>query len=398
MNLSNHFRGLVPRVAFFTDSFHETNGVALTSRQFAAYAKSKFYPFFSVHAGPKTAHWKRGTFETFEIEHSKWHLKLEHDLAFDLLFARHRKELRNALKAFQPDLVHVTGPGHIGMLGAMLAHELGVPLVASWHTNIHEFGARRLKKMLPTLPDSVMRTAENVSLDLVVQFYRMAKVLFAPNPELVEMLAKRTGKPVHLMERGIDTDVFSPVHRTESEQPFTVGYVGRLSAEKNVRMLADLHAVLPECRFLIVGDGSERAWLQEKIPGAVMPGTLRGEELSQAYASMDAFVFPSETDTFGNVILEAAASGVPSIVSAQGGPKFLVEHGVTGFVARDAQEFTLAAELLRNPALRARMGVAARKKALGRRWDAVFDSVYRQYIFEPSCFIEHSRRGHGALA
>jgi phosphatidylinositol alpha 1,6-mannosyltransferase len=380
MNHSNHFAGPVPRVAFFTDSFHEANGVALTSRQFAAFAKERFHPFFSVHAGPKTAHWKRGSFETFEVAHSKWLLNLEHDLAFDLLFARHRKQLRSALKTFQPDLVHITGPGHMGILGALLAHDLKVPLVASWHTNVHEFAARRLQTMMPALPGGVIRTVEQVSLDLAVRFYARAEVLFAPNPELIETLRSRTGKPVHLMPRGIDIDQFSPAHRPTERQPFTIGYVGRLSAEKNVRILADMRRAFPECRFLIVGEGSERAWLRDNVPGAELPGLLRGEALSRAYASMDAFVFPSETDTFGNVVLEAAGSGVPPIVSAHGGPKFLVEDGVTGFIARSEQDFHgSVALLLLDPGLRARMGEAAREQAMGRQWSSVFERVYREY-------------------
>ena len=381
MNPYKHFgAGPVPRVAFFTDSFHEANGVALTSRKFAEFAKSKFHPFFSVHAGPKTAHWKRGSFETYEVAHSRWVLPLEHDLAFDLGFLRQKRELRTALKAFQPDLIHVTGPGHLGMLGAMLAHELRIPLVASWHTNVHEFGARRLQKMAPWAPRNIVGAAEKVSLDLAVRFYKLAKVLFAPQPELVEMLRQRTGKPVHLMQRGIDVDQFSPKFRPEGQRAFTIGYVGRLSAEKNVRVLAELHRAFPQCRFVIVGDGSEKAWLRDNIPGAAMPGTLRGEDLSRAYASMDAFVFPSETDTFGNVALEAAASGVPSIVSGQGGPKYLVEHGVTGFVARNHGEYATAVRaLLEHEGLRDRMGLAAREHVQGRRWSAVFEKVYREY-------------------
>jgi glycosyltransferase involved in cell wall biosynthesis len=386
MNHCNNFSaGPVPRVAFFTDSFHEANGVALTSRQFAAYAKSHFHPFFSVHAGERTAHWKRGTFETFEVAHSRWLLHLEHDLAFDLLFGRHLKTLGAALKTFQPDLIHVTGPGHMGMLGALLARELRVPLVASWHTNVHEFGTRRLQKMMPGLPSGIVDWTERAALDLAIRFYRLAKVLFAPNPELIQLLAARTGKPVHLMQRGIDVEQFSPLRRPSGKRPFTIGYVGRLSAEKNVRLLAEIDAVLrqaglTEHQFLIVGEGSERAWLREHIPGAHSPGLLRGEELALAYASMDAFVFPSETDTFGNVILEAAASGVPSVVSAHGGPKFLVEAGTTGFVAKDAGECAAAvAGLIRDPNLREQMGVAARGHALGRQWSAVFELVYREY-------------------
>src|SRR5262249_28243966 len=157
-----------------------------------------------------------------------------------------------------------------------------------------------------------------------------AKLLFAPNPELTELLSHRTGRPARIMRRGIDTHLFSPARRRRTDGAFVIGYVGRLSPEKNVRMLAELEtallaAGLTNYRFLIVGEGVERAWLGSHMCSAELPGILRGEKLAEAYASMDAFVFPSATDTFGNVVLEAMASGVPPVVSTSGGPKFLVE-------------------------------------------------------------------------
>lgn len=376
-----------PRVAFFTDSYHEANGVALTSRQFAGHARSHYYPFFSVHAGPKDEHWKRGTFETYEISHSNALLNLEHDLRFDLKFWRHRQGLRRALAAFRPDLVHVTGPGHLGLLGVMVAKDLKVPLVASWHTNVHEFGARRFRKVFGRLPGSNLasRMIERGALDLVLHFYNYARMCFAPNPELVALLKTKTRKPTFLMERGIDADLFSPAHRPDGERPFTIGYIGRLSAEKNVRLFAAIDAELRQAgvsnyRYLIVGEGSERAWLRENLPGAELPGLLRGEDLSRAYASMDAFVFPSETDTFGNVILEAMASGVPVVVSAHGGPKFLVRPGETGYIAQDSAAYGHAiAALIRNPSLLASMRATARASARQRSWNAVFEGIYSRY-------------------
>jgi glycosyltransferase involved in cell wall biosynthesis len=375
----------VPRVAFFTDSFHETNGVALTSRQFAAFAKSHYYPFFSVHGGPRTAHWKRCCSETYELANSGLLLHLEHDLAFDLRFRRHYSQLKKALAAFQPDLVHVTGPGHIGILGAFLAHDLKVPMAASWHTNIHEFGAKRLAKMAPWLGSGVLKWSETVSMALAMRFYSLGRLLFAPNVELVDELAKRTGRPVRLMQRGVDSELFSPDKRPMGSRPFTIGYAGRLSAEKNVRMFAALDEVLrragaKDYQFLIVGEGSERAWLRQNLTGAILPGLLHGEDLARAYASMDVFVFPSETDTFGNVILEAAASGVPSIVSPHGGPKFLIEPGQSGFIAADLDEWRDGVRrLLENSHLREEMGIAARELALERSWTTVFERVYDDY-------------------
>lgn len=377
------------RVAFFTDSFHETNGVALTSRQFAAYARERGLPFFCVHAGPETRHRKEGAFETYELRSSRFVLPLEHDLKFDLFFLRRRAEVRAALAAFQPDIVHITGPSHCGMLGAFLAHDLRVPLVASWHTNIHEFGGRRLGKLLrrwPTLiRGSLSRAAESASLAAALRYYQLARVTFAPNPELTRLLESRTGKPSFLMERGIDTNAFHPSRRTRQDGPFTIGCVGRLSAEKNVRAFGEIERILlaagqKNFRFVVVGEGSERRWLRENLRNAELPGLLRGDALAAAYANMDVFVFPSETDTFGNVVLEAFASGVPCIVTPHGGPKFLVQNGVTGFVAPDAPAMASAIlALFNDPARLDRMRAAARQSALSRSWPAVFASLYQHY-------------------
>ena len=378
-----------PAVAFFTDSFHEANGVALTSRQFDEFARSRGFPFFSVHAGPVTKHTRDGSYESYELANSRATLRLEHDLFFDIPFVRHRRRVAEALREFRPDLVHVTGPGHLGLLGALAAHDLGVPLVASWHTNVHEFGGRRLGKMLRYWPSRIRRGlppfAERKSLDLILSFYRLARMLFAPNPELVQMLETRTGREAHLMVRGVDTNLFSPARRMRDDDELIIGHVGRLSAEKNVRLLVDLERVLLEegianYRFLVVGEGAERAWLRENLRSADLPGLRRGVPLAEAYAEMDVFVFPSETDTYGNVTTEALASGVPAIVSAHGGPKFLVREGVDGFVAADVAGFARAVmTVYRDRELLARMKLHAREAAEQKSWPAVFESIYEQY-------------------
>jgi len=385
-----------PRVAFFTDSFHEVNGVALTSREFAGFAARSRRPFFSVHAGPATAHSREGELETFEVAHSPVVLGLERDLAFDLFFYRHRERVELRLREFRPDLVHVTGPSHVGMLGAILAYSMKVPLVASWHTNLHEFAARRLEPKLGWLGarprESIVAAAQEHALRWTLRFYKLGSLLFAPNPELVRMLASRTGRPTYLMQRGIDTGLFSPERRRRSDDGFVIGFVGRLSPEKNIRLLAALErslidAGIRDCRFLIVGDGQERAWLSANLQRAEFTGVLSGEALACAYANMDVFVFPSQTDTFGNVILEAMASGVPAVVSQEGGPKFLVESGRNGYVAKDSAAFVEALMDLRShPGLRQRMSQAARATAMAYSWDRVFEQVYGRYqeVLTPS--------------
>jgi glycosyltransferase involved in cell wall biosynthesis len=154
--------------------------------------------------------------------------------------------------------------------------------------------------------------------------------------------------------------------------------------EKNVSLLAGVERELDAMglggvRFLIVGHGSEEAALRRDLKGAEFAGVLRGQALAEAYANMDVLVFPSHTDTFGNVVLEALASGVPAVVTPDGGPKFIVCDGETGFVTDDEHFAEAVAELVNNQARLREMRLKARAYALGCGWDAVFDRVYAGY-------------------
>jgi glycosyltransferase involved in cell wall biosynthesis len=378
-------------VAFFTDSFHEVNGVALTSRQFEDFARRRELPFLSVHAGPRTHTETIGSVTRCEIQRSKaaFNVEATSDLAFDPLIARNRTTLLYQLGKFRPDVVHVTGPGDFGMLGAWLAAKAQVPLAASWHTNVHEYAGRRLEKLLGFLPgkqlSAVSAMAERHALAGAARFYKIARLLFAPNKELIELLQAATGKPCFLMQRGVDSAHFHPAKRSAGTRPFTIGYVGRLSVEKNVRFLAEIERTLAaagrsEYRFLIVGSGGEQEWLHANLRNAEFPGVLKGEDLARAYADMDVFAFPSCTDTFGNVVLEALSSGVAVIVTNRGGPKFLVQSGVTGYVAQDDAEFVRRIlELLDARERLRQMKSAAREYACSMAWDRVFERVYEAY-------------------
>jgi phosphatidylinositol alpha 1,6-mannosyltransferase len=380
-----------PRIAFFTDSFHEINGVAHTSRHFDSFVRRRGLPFLNVHAGPQTALPTEGPVSTLELKRCKIGFALERDMSFDLLLMRHRRITADALKKFGAELIHITGPSDVGILGAYLAWDLHLPLVASWHTNLHEFGARRLAKSLWFLSDSLRESAarftEPLILDACVRFYRLARVLLAPNLELVEMLRHHTRRPAYLMQRGVDTVFFSPQKRDRTDEILTVGYVGRLSPEKSVRVLRDVEQALigagrRNFRLLVVGDGHEGAWLQANLHHAEFTGVLTGEALATAYANMDIFVFPSHTDTFGNVVLEAMASGVPTVVTSSGGPKFLVTHGVTGFVAATPESFLQCVlNLAGDEDLLRGMRLRAREFAVCRYWHRIFAQVYDTYTY-----------------
>ncbi len=387
-----------PRVAYFPDSFHEVNGVAHTSRHFEAFARRRDLPFLSVRAGSRSrALVEEGNQWSLELSRSRFSIPLEKDLRFDPAFARHRARVADALRRFRPDWIHITGPSELGLMGAYFAHRMKLPLAASWHTNVHEYAARRAEWLLRPLPKPLAAAArrgiESLSLAAAARFYRQAKVLFAPNPDLCSLLAHTAGRPCFLMPRGVDAELFHPARRTRpaGDAERILGFVGRLSIEKNIRLLVEIQKSLdPEKeKFLIVGHGGDEAWLRTRLHRAEFTGVLRGEALACAYAKMDLFVFPSHTDTFGNVVLEALASGVPAVVTPDGGPASIVRDGQTGSIARDEEFPSAIRAILDDPARHAAMREAARAYALTASWDAVFEGVYSGYR---SCFSAHGER------
>jgi phosphatidylinositol alpha 1,6-mannosyltransferase len=379
------------RVAYFPDSFHEVNGVAHTSRQFEGFARRRGLPFLCVRAGTRSQLVQNeGSIRSLEFPRGRLAIPLEKDLKFDPVWLKNFPAILREVRAFRPDMIHVTGPSEPGLVGACVARRLRLPLAASWHTNLHEYAAARSRWFLGGLPASQAadgaRCIEELALRVTTRFYRRAQVLFAPNPELCAMLERRAGRKCHLMQRGIDAELFSPERRSRDagDAERILGFVGRLSPEKNVRLLAQVQRELEtagvrDFRFRIVGQGSEEAWLRQHLPRAEFTGVLRGEALARAYAGMDVFVFPSHTETFGNVVLEALASGVPAVVTPDGGPRSLVRDGRTGFITPDQGFPSAIARLLRDPALRAQMGREARAYALSASWDAVFETVCAAY-------------------
>jgi glycosyltransferase involved in cell wall biosynthesis len=316
---------------------------------------------------------------------------IERDLGYDLYLWRFLPMLRKALAEFRPDVIHATSPGDFGQLGAILAHELRIPLVVSWHTNLHQFGARRLKKMIGFLPQRVVhgisQSAERAALRLILRFYKLARVVLAPTPSQVVWLRRVTAKPGFLMTRGVDSELFHPGRRTCNDGVLRLGFVGRVTPEKGVRLFPRIESELVAAgisnfRIVIVGDGSEREWLKGKLRKGVFPGILRGGELADAYADLDLFMFPSRTDTFGNVVQEAAASGVPAVVTMEGGPQHLVVQGKTGYAESADDAFVnRVVELAQSGERLRQMGQAARAHVSNASWDGALQSVFDAYRY-----------------
>jgi glycosyltransferase involved in cell wall biosynthesis len=396
----------MPRVALFTDSYLEANGVARTATALETFAAERERPLLVVHGGPSTQLIESGSIVRLQLGRSPaFSFPLEHDLAFDVALWRYAGRVAKVLRWFRPDVLHFTGPSDIGQLGALLGRRLRIPMVGSWHTNLHEYASSRLLARLARLTDPLRdrlgATVEHHALTVATLFYALPRVVLAPNEEWKRRLELKTKKPTFVMTRGVDTQLFTPARRLRRNGEINVGYVGRLSVEKNVRALAALYDALraagrTDVRMTLIGDGGEREWLSAHLPGATFTGVLRHEALADAYADLDLFVFPSETETVGNVVNEAMASGVPVVAMARGGQRFIAESRAAVLAPTHTDFVRHSLDLVSNPERRRRMAVAARECALQRSWPSVFNTVYHAYRVAQSVGSDE-RQSNGSL-
>lgn len=289
-----------------------------------------------------------------------------------------------SLEAFEPDLVHLATESSMGLAGRRWAIRNRRPIVTSFHTNYADY-ARGYR--LGAFEGGIWRYLR--------WFHHSARITFHPSRVTGELLqSKGFRSPARLWSRGVDAEAFSPVHRSsEVREEIAPGaetillFVGRIAPEKSCALAVEaftrIRPDFPGCALVFVGDGPARPDLEaEKVPGVYFIGYRRGRDLSRVFASGDLLLFPSTTETFGNVVLEAFASGLPAIVADQGGVCDTVADGETGYRCRpgNADDFAhRLSGLLGDPGLRATMGQRARAAALGRSWGKVFDSLWEGY-------------------
>lgn len=379
------------RVALFADTFHETNGAANFLRRLVVYAREKNYEFLCVRSGEETKFYKDGSVSFLDLKRGKASIPLDGALKFDPFLWKHKKIVAETFRNFAPNVIHITGLNDISQFGYYFAHFKKIPAVATWHTNAHEYAAQRFLSVVPFIGDNtkkkIGKTVETIVFKGLMKLYFLAQMQLAPNEELVNEIRRLTRRPSFLLGRGVDTDFLSPGmrRRAADDKEIVIGFVGRLRPEKNVRFLGDIESALKKAnvsnyKFTIVGEGSERNWLENNLQNRQLTGEIFGEELARAYANMDLFVFPSQTDAFGNVVLEAMAAGVPSVVMKEGGPKFLIEHGTDGFIAETNAEFIeTVVRLAKNPSQLKALGEAAHRSAQKHSWERVFAKMFEYY-------------------
>jgi glycosyltransferase involved in cell wall biosynthesis len=305
----------------------------------------------------------------------------------ELKLALPRPAVSEALERFRPDLVHVVNPAVLGLGGIWLAKTRNLPLVASYHTHLPKYLEHYGMGMLEPLLWELLKAAHN-----------QAELNLCTSTAMVDELAAKGIEHTALWQRGVDTELFRPelasqamrqrLHGGHSDTGNLLLYIGRLSAEKQIERIRPVLDALPEARLALVGDGPHRQQLERVFEGTATTfvGYLSGDALASAYASGDAFVFPSSTETLGLVLLEAMAAGCPVVGANRGGIPDIVTDGVNGRLYEPDQPaslITAVQRLLGDQASRSQLRQSARLEA--ERWGwagatAQLRGYYRQVL------------------
>jgi glycosyltransferase involved in cell wall biosynthesis len=369
------------RVAHFTDTFYDVNGVAKTLQMQLEIARKNNKHLEMITCGPEADAYGITNFDpigTFEMPEYDL-MKLYYPPLLKMLDYCYERRFTH---------IHVATPGPIGLAALAIARILHLPLYGTYHT---------------ALPQYITQLTDDASLEelvwkYMIWFYGQTDVVYVPSRATGEELAEK-GIPqekIKFYPRGIDIERFHPskangffkgrFQLVEKERKLL--YVGRVSKEKNLPELVEVFKMVAArrkgVRLVIVGEGPYLDEMKEALEGlpVTFTGFLDGEDLSQAYASSDIFVFPSTTDTFGNVVLEAQASGIPVVVTDQGGPQENLIPGRTGYIAPidDPERFMRAVlQLVDNPQLLNKMKRNARKYMQNRSFEAASLRLWESY-------------------
>lgn len=369
-------------VAHFTDTFYEINGVALTLRQQARFARAFNRPYTLITCDDRNrppekgvAHFSPiGTYDLPEYEQQK----IFYPPLLEMLDYCHRQGVNH---------IHTATPGPIGLAALAISRFLRLPISGTYHTAIPQY--------VQILTGSGFM--EELAWRFVLWYYDQMDLIYAPSLSTRdELIAKGISEDkIRVYPRGVDTGRFNPSKRNGffkrwncDEKTTKLVYVGRVSKEKNLHLLSEafrrLVQTTPAVMLTVVGDGPYLEEMKRETADlpCIFTGRLEGGDLDAAYASSDMFVFPSTTDTFGNVVLEAQSSGLPVIVTDQGGPAENIIAGKTGLVVKGGCVHSLCrsmASLVADPRQRKAMGRSARRYLEKRSFEAAFDKTWELF-------------------
>lgn len=293
--------------------------------------------------------------------------------------------VRRDLAAFAPNVIQVSSPDPAAHRAVSWARRRGLPILASVHTRFETYPRYYNLAFIEPLLEAALR-----------RFYRRCDALVAPSESMAQVLRdQRMNYDIGIWSRGVDREMFHPGRRSLAwrqaqgfgDDEIVIGIFSRLVMEKGLDVFSDaidqLRRKGARYRVLVVGDGPAREWFENRLPEAVFTGFLGGADLATAVASMDVLFFPSVTETFGNVTLEAMASGLPVVAAAATGSESLVDDHISGRLIRPGAIHQYADALqayVTDPALRARHGAAGEARAREFSWDRINQSVADTYL------------------
>ncbi|MCX2827081.1 glycosyltransferase family 1 protein [Bacillus pseudomycoides] len=366
------------RVAIFTDTFTpQVNGVANTLDRLTLYFQKQNIAY-SVFAPQHTAE------DDFVANVNKMRSIPLKILYPECRFAFPTPRIKRELLNFQPDIIHVATPFNMGLCGMYYAKKLNIPLVGSYHTDFDSY-----------LQYYKIEFFSNMLWNYLKWFHSSMQKNFVPSPETLQQLTQKGFRNLYIWGRGVDCSLFHQAYNKDLFRkkynitaPYILPYIGRIAPEKDIETLRTLiHTTIKERKdnihWLIAGDGPLAEELRETLPANVtFTGYLQEENLAEAYACSDLMIFPSATETFGNVVLESLACGTPVVGANSGGVKNIITDGKTGFLCepKNSNSFLSSIyQLLNNEEMRKQMGIAARFYATTQSWDEIFHGLYMQY-------------------
>jgi glycosyltransferase involved in cell wall biosynthesis len=371
------------RVALFTDTFlPDVNGVAKTLGRWTRYLESRGVAC-KVFAPTSITNEDMDPFRVERFHSIPFLLYPECRLAIP-----NPVHIRKTLLNFQPTIIHCATPFNLGLFGMHYAHKNQIPLVASYHTHFDQY-----------LSHYKIQWVESTLWRYMLWFHQNCRKIYVPSHSTKDHLEKKGLSNLEIWSRGVESERFRPyVNRQEvlstyelDTQKFTILYVGRLALEKSMNVVFDTYDSLPEVmkrnsQLIIAGDGPLGESLREQFKddaNIIYTGFVQGKALSDLYAASDVLLFPSATETFGNVVLESMASGTPVIGAAAGGVKDNIQHGSTGLLCPpgDVPAFVKAVEqLYRSPDFSRFLAIGGREYALLQTWEQVFSRLYDSYM------------------
>ncbi len=322
------------KVAFFTEILVEDfDGASRTMFQLINRIDQQKFNYFFIYGGGPT---QFRNFHSYKVPTFKIPVNDDYCLAIPQLI---KKKLELALDKFAPDMIHIATPSLLGFFALNYAKRKGIPVLTIYHTHFISYIAYYFKNILP-----LVKPTEQWMKKAMNNFYNKCDIVYVPTKSILNELQQigLQQEGLKLWQRGIDTALFNPNKKNLSQlqtitknNKATILFVSRIVWEKNIKTLIEIYQQIQaqnlDYNFIVVGEGTAKIIAMQEMPNAIFLGKKSHDELAILYASADAFVFPSVSETYGNVVVEALASGLPCVIADGGGSASLIQHGKNGF-------------------------------------------------------------------